>query len=59
VTREQINQHFGKSYKQQLLRAPFYGLSQGMTPQDWWKEVKLHLILSLFHKQTNKQTYYI
>ncbi|CAO3617490.1 unnamed protein product [Mucor hiemalis] len=39
VTREQINTHFGQAYKQQLLKAPFYGLSLGMTPQLWWKEL--------------------
>lgn len=39
VTREQINTHFGQAYKHQLLKAPFYGLSLGMTPQLWWKEV--------------------
>jgi putative hydrolase of the HAD superfamily len=39
VTREQINLHFGQAYKQQLLKAPFYGLSLGMTPHGWWKEV--------------------
>lgn len=39
VTREQISQHFGKAYKRQLTKAPFYGISKGMTPQSWWKEV--------------------
>ncbi|KAI8368054.1 HAD-like domain-containing protein [Blakeslea trispora] len=39
VTREQINHNFGQAYKQQLIKAPFYGLNKGMTPQSWWKEL--------------------
>lgn len=44
VTREQINTHFGQAYKHQLLKAPFYGLSLGMTPQLWWKEVRTQVM---------------
>ncbi|KAI8071160.1 HAD-like domain-containing protein [Gilbertella persicaria] len=39
VTREQINQHFGQAYKQQLAKAPFYGLNKGMTAHGWWKQL--------------------
>ncbi|CEP15675.1 hypothetical protein [Parasitella parasitica] len=46
VTREQINRNFGQEYKKQLERAPFYGISKGMTPRDWWKELVYSTFLS-------------
>ncbi|EPB91148.1 hypothetical protein HMPREF1544_02028 [Mucor circinelloides 1006PhL] len=46
VTREQINQHFGQAYKKQLTKAPFYGISKGMTPQSWWKELVYSTFIS-------------
>ncbi|CAO3660185.1 unnamed protein product [Rhizopus stolonifer] len=39
VTKDQITTHFGKSYRVQQLKAPFYGISQGMSPKSWWKEL--------------------
>ncbi|KAI8972268.1 HAD-like domain-containing protein [Pilobolus umbonatus] len=39
VTKENINATFGKAYKAQLKRSPFYGLSAGMTTQQWWKQL--------------------
>lgn len=39
VTKDQITTHFGQSYRVQQLKAPFYGINQGMNPKSWWKEV--------------------
>jgi hypothetical protein len=39
VAPESITKHFGLAYKKQLLRSPFYGVGQGMTSEEWWKEV--------------------
>ncbi|KAG1405308.1 hypothetical protein G6F60_003721 [Rhizopus arrhizus] len=39
VTKEQITSHFGQAYKNQQLNAPFYGISKGMNPRGWWKEL--------------------
>ncbi|CEI99728.1 hypothetical protein RMCBS344292_13809 [Rhizopus microsporus] len=39
VTKNEITDHFGQAYRKQQLKAPFYGIKQGMTPQEWWKEL--------------------
>ncbi|KAG1467755.1 hypothetical protein G6F56_004233 [Rhizopus delemar] len=39
VTKDQITTHFGQSYRVQQLKAPFYGINQGMNPKSWWKEL--------------------
>lgn len=41
VTKNEITDHFGQAYRKQQLKAPFYGIKQGMTPQEWWKEVRI------------------
>ncbi|KAI8093444.1 HAD-like domain-containing protein [Halteromyces radiatus] len=39
VSPESITQHFGKAYRKQLQKSPFYGIGQGMTTEQWWKEL--------------------
>ena len=39
VTKAAVSQNFGQSYKNQLERAPFYGLQLGMSTRQWWEEV--------------------
>ncbi|KAI8337613.1 HAD-like domain-containing protein [Chlamydoabsidia padenii] len=36
---DSISKHFGTAYKKQLQRSPFYGTGQGMTSEEWWKEL--------------------
>ncbi|KAI9256626.1 haloacid dehalogenase-like hydrolase domain-containing protein 3-like protein [Phascolomyces articulosus] len=39
VTKSAVSQNFGQAYKNQLERAPFYGLQLGMTTKQWWEEL--------------------
>lgn len=39
VSKSAVSQHFGLAYKQQLIKAPFYGRNQGLTSRQWWQEV--------------------
>ena len=45
VTKAAVSQNFGQSYKNQLERAPFYGLQLGMSTRQWWEEVCSILLL--------------
>ncbi|KAI8974459.1 HAD-like domain-containing protein [Pilobolus umbonatus] len=38
VPSKSIESSFGRVYKEQLRQKPFYGLHQGLSPSDWWKE---------------------
>ncbi|KAI7898734.1 HAD-like domain-containing protein [Cokeromyces recurvatus] len=39
VSKDEINQHFGKLYRRQIEEKPFYGLAQGLTVHTWWEEL--------------------
>ncbi|KAG2213644.1 hypothetical protein INT46_000819 [Mucor plumbeus] len=39
VSKDDINKHFGRLYRQQLDQKPFYGLNQGLSVRNWWEEL--------------------
>ncbi|KAI9490071.1 HAD-like domain-containing protein [Zychaea mexicana] len=39
VSKSAVSQHFGIAYRDQLERAPFYGLHLGMHTRQWWEEL--------------------
>lgn len=39
VSKEAINQHFGRLYRNQLEEKPFYGRHQGLSVRHWWEEL--------------------
>jgi FMN phosphatase YigB (HAD superfamily) len=39
VSKDEINKHFGKVYRDQLNAKPFYGLHQGSSVRNWWEEL--------------------
>jgi hypothetical protein len=39
VSKDAINQHFGKLYRDQLEQKPFYGYHQGLSVRTWWEEL--------------------
>lgn len=39
VSKDEINKHFGRLYRQQLQQKPFYGLHQGLSVRTWWEEL--------------------
>ncbi|KAI8068456.1 HAD-like domain-containing protein [Gongronella butleri] len=39
ISPEAVSKHFGIAYREQVLRAPMYGVHQGMASQDWWAEL--------------------
>ncbi|CAO3644513.1 unnamed protein product [Cunninghamella blakesleeana] len=39
VSPNTITNSFGKAYKKQLEKTPFYGIHQGMSTEQWWEEL--------------------
>lgn len=39
VSKDEINKHFGRLYRQQLDQKPFYGINQGLSVRNWWEEL--------------------
>lgn len=39
VSKDEINKHFGRLYREQLHQKPFYGYHQGLSVRIWWEEL--------------------
>ncbi|KAI9481641.1 MAG: HAD-like domain-containing protein [Benjaminiella poitrasii] len=52
VSKDEINKHFGRLYRQQLDQKPFYGLQKGLSVRTWWEEL---VYLTYVHAGVSKK----
>ena len=55
MCRDQLTKVFGRAYKDQIKRHPFYGFQEGMNPRKWWEELVYDTFISAGVPKTGMQ----